>query len=75
MVQVWGALVERVVIIANLVDRHPKAVDIRNFISGAVHHLLRRHVRASSKWRYLFIQGCSWWASEECANSRQAEIT
>ena len=67
MVQVWETLVEQV-IIANLIDRHPKAVDIRSFISGTVLHLLRRHIQESSNG--LFFQGCGCWASEECADSR-----
>ena len=76
---IWGgasmeSLVENV-IIANLIDRHPKAVKIRSFISGTEHHLLGRHVMESSKRRYLFIQGCSWCVCEECANSRLAEVT
>ena len=63
------------VIIANLIDRHPKAIDIRSFIGDTVHHLLRRHVLESSNRRSIFIQGCSWCVRKECANSRQAEVT
>ena len=68
------SLVEQL-IIANLVDCHPKAVNIRSFIGGTVHHLLRRHVLESSSRYSLFIQGCSWCVREECTNSRQAEVT
>ena len=53
------------VIIANLIDCHPKVVDI-----SSVHYLLRRHVLESSKGLILFIKGFSWRVSGECANSR-----
>ena len=60
-------------IIANLIDRHPEAVDIRSFVCGTVLHLLWRHVQESSNRN--FLQGCGWWGSDGCADSREAEIT